>query len=199
MRHSPIQRVLLFLTLAVCALAAAVPVPARGAETALHLRAKSRAQTTPQGDQYAVVERPLEWDAKQTAVIVIDVWDQHWCKGANERLAPLVPRMNAVVSNMRDRGALIIHAPSDTMKYYEGTPQRKLAQNAPPAPVPAGVEFKWQYLDPKAEGKLPIVDADGGCDDDTKCKDHAAWKSEHPGIEIKAGDAVSDKGQEIYN
>src|SRR4051794_33850484 len=111
MRHLPTQRVLVRVTVALCTLVALASCPAHASaagEAALHLRAKSRVETTPgQGGQYAVVERPLEWDAKQTAVIVIDVWDQHWCKGANERLAPLVPRMNAVVSNMRERGALI--------------------------------------------------------------------------------------------
>ena len=162
----------------------------------LEFNTRSRKQIAPAG-VWEVVEEPVKWDARQTALIIIDVWDKHWCAGANRRVAPMVGRMNELTKAMRDKGALIAHAPSDTMKTYEGTPQRKLAQEAPAAKSDA--EFKWNYIDPTAEGKLPIDDSDGGCDCEPQCKSGIVWKGQHPGIDVKAGDAVSDNGREVFN
>src|SRR5437867_10618158 len=176
---------------------------ARGADDAaplrLTLRSREKLDVAGPSPVYNVTEREAQWDPRHTAVILIDVWDKHWCEGANRRLAAMVPRMNQFVSTLRDRGVLVIHAPSDTMKTYEGTPGRKLAQAAPAAPVAAGLEFKWNYCDEKVEGKLPIDDSDGGCDCQPQCKQSSAWKAEHPGITIAPGDAVSADGREVYN
>src|SRR5256886_6747158 len=156
-----------------------------------HLTARSR-----QADE--VSEKQLTWDASKTAVIICDMWDQHWCKGATERCGQIAPRINDLINAVRAKGGFIVHAPSDTMKTYEGTPGRKLAQSAPPAPS-ANPIGKWRFIQPEKEGKLPIDDSDGGCDDEPQCKNYRAWKGEHPAIKIADGDAISDSGQEIYN
>jgi type 1 glutamine amidotransferase/nicotinamidase-related amidase len=193
------HRLSIGMTLIVAAICFLAPTMTFAADGTLHLPTRSRVEVAPNSGRYAVVDKTLDWDARQTAVIVIDVWDVHSCKSATARLEAMVPRMNAVVANLRERGALVVHAPSDTMKFYEGTPARKLAQDAPAAPIPPGIVFKWQYLDLAVEGTLPIDDTDGGCDDEPRCKGGIVWKSENPGIEIKPGDAISDKGQEIFN
>jgi putative membrane-bound dehydrogenase-like protein len=156
-----------------------------------HLTARSR-----QGDE--VTEKPLTWDPSKTAVIICDMWDQHWCKGATERCGQIAPRINDLINTVRAKGGLIVHAPSDTMKTYEGASGRKLAQAAPKAPSSHEIG-KWRYLQIEKEGKLPIDDSDGGCDDQPQCKNYRAWKGEHPAIKIADGDAISDSGQEIYN
>ena len=160
----------------------------------LTLRSRDKAAQDPK-----VTERPADWDPKKTALIVIDVWDKHWCDGANRRVAEMAPRFAAFVDALRGRGVFVVHAPSDTMKTYEGTPGRKLAQQAPAAAVPDKTTFKWNYLDPAAEGQLPIDDSDGGCDCQPQCRNHAAWKAQHSAIVIKEGDAVTDNGREVYN
>lgn len=172
---------------------------ASGETTPLELTLRGRQKVAGAENLYEVLERPAKWEPKKTAVIIVDLWDKHWCAGANRRVAEMAPRFEAFVSALRDRGVFVIHAPSDTMNTYEGTPGRKLAQQAPTAPVPDGVEFKWNYLDPKAEGALPIDDSDGGCDCEPQCKTYSAWKAEHPAVRIAEGDAVSDNGREIYN
>ena len=83
-----------------------------------HLIARSR-----QGDE--VSERPLSWDTSKTAVIICDMWDQHWCKAASSRVAEMAPHMNDLVNALRASGVLIIHCPSDTMNYYKDHPARK--------------------------------------------------------------------------
>ncbi|MFH1084139.1 MAG: protein-signal peptide and transmembrane prediction, partial [Chloroflexota bacterium] len=52
--------------------------------------------------------------AHQAAIIICDMWDNHWSRGAAERVAAMAPRMDAVLRAARDRGVHIIHAPSDT-------------------------------------------------------------------------------------
>jgi len=166
----------------------------------LTLRSRQKVEGAPgPAPVYSVSEREARWDPRRTAVILIDVWDKHWCEGANRRVAAMVPRFDAFVSALRSRGVFVVHAPSDTMKTYEGTPGRKLAQDAPAAPVPAAIEFKWNYCEPKVEGELPIDDSDGGCDCQPQCKTYNAWKGEHPGIHIAPGDAVSADGREVFN
>jgi type 1 glutamine amidotransferase/nicotinamidase-related amidase len=178
-----------------------VPALAIGADArrdnVLRLTARARAETASKSGPFEVVEKPLAWNLSHTAVIVCDMWDKHWCEGANRRGAVIAPRINELVKAVRARGGFIVHAPSDTMKNYEGTPQRKLAKDAPTAKAP--LPFKWNYIDLACETKLPIDDSDGGCDDQPQCKNHIAWKGEHPAVEIAAGDAVSDQGQEIWN
>jgi len=105
--------------------------------------------------------------------------------------------MNQLISTLRERGVLIIHCPSETMKFYEGTPGRRLAQAAPKAVTKIPLSG-WSSLDPKREPPLPIDDSDGGCDDEPQCKVSPAWSREIETLEIKDGDAITDNA-EAYN
>src|SRR5881396_1876679 len=125
----------------------------------LSLHTRRRVEISPGSGVYRVVEETRGWDAKRTAIVICDMWDRHWCKGASRRVAEMAPRINDVVVAARGRGILVIHAPSDTMKYYEGTPERELALKAPVA-VPSVPLLKWCKLDPGREAPLPIDDSD---------------------------------------
>src|SRR6266478_820655 len=70
------------------------------------------------------------WPAGKTAIIVCDVWDAHHCLNAVRRIEEMVPRMNEVLKTARQRGILIIHAPSECMAAYADHPARKRAQAA---------------------------------------------------------------------
>lgn len=163
----------------------------------LKLNTRKQVESAPKSGQWRVEEKTVELDPKKTAIIICDMWNQHWCKGATERVGEMAPRMNEVVKAARAKGVFIIHAPSDTMKFYEGTPQRKRAQEAPVAKPP--VELKrWCNLDPAKEAPLPIDDSDGGCDDDPQCKQGGPWKRQIDVIEVADQDAVTDSA-EAYN
>jgi nicotinamidase-related amidase len=164
----------------------------------LVFKARYRQPTSSEPALFEVKTKTLRWDANKTAIIICDMWDQHWCKGATGRVGELAPVMNEVVSNARKQGVFIIHAPSETMEHYKGSPQRKLAESAPKAAAPGDVKT-WRAIDPSKEPPLPIDDSDGGCDDQPMCKNYRAWSREHPALEIADGDAVSDKGDEVYN
>jgi nicotinamidase-related amidase len=176
---------------------------APGADDAAVFRMTARSRRAVEGSgDVEVVERVLAWDAKETAVVLCDVWDSHWCAGARRRLDAMVPRMNEVVKRVRSQGGLIVHAPSDTMKFYENAPQRRLAMGAPRAEPPSLMKG-WNHLDPTCEGPLPIDDSDGGCDCEPQCGMSKGapwpWTRQHPGIEVMEGDAVTDNGQEVFN
>jgi len=66
-----------------------------------------------------------DWDPARAAVIVCDMWDAHHCVSAARRVAEMAPRMNAVVGGLRERRALIVHAPSGCVDFYRGTAARE--------------------------------------------------------------------------
>jgi nicotinamidase-related amidase len=125
------------------------------------------------------------------------MWDQHWCKGATARVAEMAPRMNDLISELRRRGVLIIHCPSETMRYYEGTAGRRLAQSAPKTATSRPLQG-WCSLNSVKEPSLPIDDSDGGCDDEPQCQQGSPWRHQISTLEIKPGDAITDSA-EAYN
>lgn len=167
-------------------------------EASLPHSLRRRRETTAGSGTFEVLQTSALWDPRRTAFLVCDMWDRHWCAGASRRVDELAPAMNEVLRAARARGVLIIHAPSGTMPFYEGTPQRKRAQEAPNSPAPEDIR-SWRYLDPTREPPLPIDDSDGGCDDEPPCPSFPAWTSQHPALKISAEDAVSDDGAEIHN
>src|SRR5687767_34640 len=89
-----------------------------------------KAVKTKVGEVYVPLARKEEWRPQETAIIVCDMWDAHHCYMAVKRVEEMAPRMNQVLEKARAQGVLIIHAPSDCMKTYEGHPARKRAQAA---------------------------------------------------------------------
>jgi len=120
--------------------------------------------------------------------------------------------MNRTVSAARKTGLFIIHAPCGTLSFYEDTPQRRRAADAPFAESP--VEIKSNHWNAEREGEpLPQRFGVGGCGCRKPCP---GWAEDDQGIrrwnggtapktrqietlEIASEDAISDSGQEIYN
>jgi len=134
------------------------------------------------------IDYPFE--PAKSALIVCDMWDKHWCSGANVRVAALVKKLEPVLEAARRKGMIIVHAPSDTMAFYANTPQRRHILSLPSFAPPKEIEI--------TSPPLPIDDSDGGCDT-AGDKEHRAWTSENPGLKIAPEDYISDNGQEIYN
>ncbi|HUW19090.1 MAG TPA: ThuA domain-containing protein [Sedimentisphaerales bacterium] len=164
------------------------------------LNARSRAETSDGSGSFAVLNNRLEWGPSQTAVIICDMWDKHWCKGATGRVAEMAPRMDELVKKARAKGMLIVHAPSSTVDYYKHHPARKRAQSAPQASnLPDGIEKWCRWIDDKEKAAYPIDQSDGGCDCELRCKGGHPWQKQIEAIEIRDEDAISDSGVEIWN
>jgi nicotinamidase-related amidase len=143
-------------------------------------------------------QRTAEWKASETAIILCDMWDDHYCKLAAQRVGVMAPLMNRVISKAREHGVMIIHAPSGTLDFYKDTPYRKRMQQAKPASPPFPVTG-WCALDPTKEAPLPIVDAKQPCDDPVVGERVRRFSRQHPALDIIGYDGISDSGQEIYN
>lgn len=143
-------------------------------------------------------ERPADWKAAETAIVICDMWDDHYCQCCAQRVGVMAPRMNAVVSAARGHGVAIIHAPSGTMDRYAATPYRQRMQEAKPAKPPVPL-MPWCHLDPDKEPPLPIDTSKQACDDPVVGAAVRKYTRQHPALDITGGDGVSDSGPEIYN
>ena len=172
----------------------AVPLPSDRLSGGDHsdMRLILRKQIQPYGGSDTWTEANFEqvFVPARAAIVITDMWDKHWCRGATERVGQIAVRMEPLLEKARAAGILIIHAPSETMNFYAGSEGRKLAESAPRANTPEPA--------PLHDPPLPIDDSNGGCDTpgDTE---HRAWSRETPLLTIAPGDVISDSGNEIYN
>ena len=174
------------------------------AEDGLHLSLQARSVSS--DGKSSVTQKQTVWEPRETALIICDMWDYHWCKSAARRVAEMAGPLNEVVKQARARGVFIIHAPSSVTDFYKDTPQRKRAQNAPFARTPKPLATvqrwgtAWCWTDSKHEGVLPIDDSDMGCScTGAKCEIREAWKRQISTIELASDDALTDDGQETWN
>jgi nicotinamidase-related amidase len=140
---------------------------------------------------WQVVERERVVPAEQTAIIVCDMWDTHWCRGAAERVDEMAPRMNEALAAAREKGARIIHAPSETMDFYAGTPARKRMHEGRRVDPPPSAD--------RPDPPLPIDDSDEG-PDTGETSWSTVWTRQHPALVIDQElDGISDEGLEVYS
>jgi nicotinamidase-related amidase len=178
--------------------------PAAGGEPALILHLRARAKE-PGKSRFNTLERKAAWNPKETALIICDMWDDHWCKSASRRVAELAGPMNEAVRAARAKGVFVIHAPSTVTAFYKDTPQRRRAKDAPfaRAPMPLSRAQRWGtcwcWPDATREGVLPIDDSDMGCDCAEHCAVRDAWTRQIAAIDIAEPDAITDDGQEVWN
>jgi nicotinamidase-related amidase len=165
---------------------------ADGPGDSLRLTLRSRVQPFKGTDDWVEVSLKQDLPVKGTAIIICDMWDDHWCKNAARRCDELAKKMAPVIDHMRDKGVFIIHAPSECMDFYKDSPARRRMQEAPKVAMPKPHDLP----DPA----LPCDSADGGCDDDPPPKSFKAWKRQHAAIHIdEEKDGISDNGQEVYS
>ncbi len=147
--------------------------------------------------KYSIINKTEEWKPSETAIIICDMWDKHWCNDATNRVNELAPQINTIITIGRNKGMLIVHAPSDCMAYYKDYPQRKLAQQY--KSTNGNHLISDAKLPSESNAFWPIDDSDGGCTDvaDSGKVNHVEWKKENALIKINAKDAISDNGIEI--
>lgn len=134
-----------------------------------------------------------EIPARETAIVICDMWDNHWSRAAAERAQIMATRVNEVVTLARNRGVTIIHAPSETMEFYKETKARRRMLDVPRA-YP-------EHRNARDDRPLPIDFSDRGSDSgEHPDEERVVWTRQNPIIEIDdQTDAVSDDGREIYS
>ena len=191
-----------------------VPTLATAADGLFEISKRYRVETGPESGRYHALTKTESWDPKATAVIVCDVWDVHHSLNAVRRVKQIAPRINELLKHARQRGALIIHAPSGCVDFYKNHPARQRARSVPRAknfPADIGV---WCHKIPSEEkGGYPLDQSDGGRDDDPdelrqwheqlrkmgRDPDQGPWIRQIDTIDISKGDAISDSGVEVWS
>jgi len=142
-------------------------------------------------NQWQVQSEVRDVAAPNIALILCDVWDNHWSRGAVVREEKLIPQLNQTVAAARRRGAHIIHAPSETMAYYADHPARQRMLSTPTVEAPPDL--------PHENPPLPVDASDHGSDTG-ETDTYKAWQRQHPDVLIDdAHDLISDNGREIYS
>jgi nicotinamidase-related amidase len=131
-------------------------------------------------------------DPKKTAIVVVDMWDRHWCKTYTARVGNLVPRMNQTLEAARKLGIQVVWTPSDVVSFYKDHPARKAMRAIPAHAVPATTSF-----DPPPAPKGDNCE----CGPGRPCRNAAVWTRQHPGLVIIEGDLIGDCNniQELLN
>jgi nicotinamidase-related amidase len=163
--------------------------------------------------RYMSATETQHWSVERVAIIICDVWDSHHCLNAVRRVHELTPRIDAIADYLRDRGATVIHAPSDCMAAYDRHPSRDRARRTrSDTEAPESIRSWCNAIESEANLPYPIDQSDGGEDDNIE--EHAQWKAmlesmghnprqpwlrQSPGIGIDADkDYISDSGAEIW-
>ncbi|HRQ48911.1 MAG TPA: isochorismatase family protein [Agriterribacter sp.] len=171
-----------------------VPAQPKDKEEAFTVSLQKRPASAEEPGVFIISHEVQQWLPSQTAIIICDMWDKHWCTGATQRVAEMAPYINEVIAAGRQKGMLIVHAPSDCMEYYKDHPGRKLARKY----------YNKKYvrilgdglLDSEKGAEWPIDQSDEGCEDAGEAP-HRAWTKQHSAIEIRDEDAISDSGAEL--
>ncbi|MDR2470035.1 MAG: NPCBM/NEW2 domain-containing protein [Tannerella sp.] len=136
------------------------------------------------------VVTPVETDPTKTAIIVIDMWNSHWCMTTAERVSAMVPRMNDVLEVARRAGMQVIWDPTDVVNAYSGYPQyeRAIAVERKSAP-----DIRGEHT-----CKFTAVTGDCQCGPGFPCGVNYGWDAMHPDLKIDDRDLISSSTDEIY-
>ncbi len=164
----------------------------------VRLNVREQREMAPGSGQFSSVERTVDWNVAETAIIICDMWDDHHCKIAAQRVGVMAPRMNRVLTAARDHGVMIFHAPSESMNMYAGTLYRKRMEEAKPAKPPVPIDRRCDR-DAAKEPLFPIEMKKCDCDDAVLGPEVRRHTRQNSALDIIGFDGISDNGQEIFN
>lgn len=132
---------------------------------------------------------PEKVQLDKVGVVVVDMWNYHWCKTSTMRVAAMVPRMNRSLEALRDMGAQVFLCPSDVADNYVGWPMKEAVDAVPRHAVPKIKELT-----------CPAAPDGGGCTcSGPRCTDNWGWDAMHPDLVIGPGDLMPNDQQALYS
>jgi nicotinamidase-related amidase len=153
-------------------------------------------------DNKPIVTTRHDWNPARIAVVICDMWNTTPCVSAARRVVKMAPRINEVAARLRHEGALIVHAPTSCMEYYDGTPARERARQAPRVASPVPVDWnEWNALREAPLSPALAEDTPCSCEPGEPCTESgkpSPWTRQIESIEILPTDAVTDDGDELY-
>ncbi|HVY71737.1 MAG TPA: hypothetical protein VHH73_17530, partial [Verrucomicrobiae bacterium] len=160
--------------------------PAKGNRSAKPLRLHLQRRDANTG---AVSITEEEVDPAKVGVVVVDMWNWHWCKTSTARVGALVPRMNRVLEVARSLGMPVFLCPTDVADNYVGTPMVESLLNVPLVTIPE-----------VANPQCPPAPDGGGCTcGKERCQVNYGWDSMHPDLIVGADDLMPNDPQVLYS
>jgi hypothetical protein len=142
-----------------------------GGAAAFSITLRSQHMSTVGRQEWIVDNVVAQWTPAETAVVVVDMWNKHWCKTATTRVGEIAVPMNETLSAARKAGIHIVFAPPDVTSFYAKNPARLRTLSLPNATLPPSAPSK------PAPPPFPLgTGTDGGCD--TPGKMYDAWSSQ---------------------
>lgn len=132
---------------------------------------------------------------KNTILILVDVWDNHWCKKYLKEIKPKIIAINKYANKLRNLGAIIVHAPSNCRNYYINNPNFINNKNL----TKSRIKFKKNkniFSIDKLNSKINI----DTCNCDSNCNFKYNWNKINNNINILDSDYIIDNNlQNLYN
>jgi nicotinamidase-related amidase len=138
-----------------------------------------------------VIVKSTVLETSKTAIVIVDMWNFHWCMTASERVAAMTPRMNSVVDVARKLGMTIVWNPSDVVTAYSGYPQYEKAVGVKQLTAPHIRE------DIKVKFTAPIGKC--MCGHGIHCHGNYGWDAMNPDLKIDERDLISSSNDELYS
>ena len=134
-----------------------------------------------------VITKTDKVDPKKVGIVVIDMWNWHWCKTSAARVGCMVPRMNKCLDGARNMGMQVFLCPTDVANNYVGTPQRETALAVKKIPLPPSLNLACPH--PGGGGCM--------CGED-KCIGNYGWNGMADSLKIREKDLISSGPEELY-
>ena len=124
---------------------------------------------------------------KKIGIVVIDMWNWHWCKTSAARVSCMVPRMNKCLEIARKMGMQVFLCPTDVANNYAGTAQREKA-----------IAVKKQQLPPSLNLECPHPGYGGCMCGEDNCVGNYGWDGMDESLVIGREDIISSGPEELY-
>ncbi len=127
-------------------------------------------------------------DPRHVGIVVVDMWNYHWCKTSTERVGALVPRMNRCLEVARAQGMTIFLCPTDVADNYVGTPMVEKVIAIDPLPLPQVTHVV-----------CPAAPDGGGCTcGPERCHVNYGWDGMHPDLIVGTDDLMPNDPGRLY-
>ena len=127
-------------------------------------------------------------DPATVGVVIIDMWNWHWCKTNAGRDSSMLPRMNKCLEGARKLGMQVFWCPTDVANNYVGSVQRERALATPRVALPPSLNLACPH--PGAGGCM--------CGDD-QCMQSEGWYKMADAFYIADSDLISRGPEELYS
>lgn len=146
------------------------------------------AQYQTRDSRNTIIHKDSIIDPSRIGIVIIDMWNFHWCKTSAARVAAMVPRMNQSLELACSLGIQVYFCPTDVANNYVGQLQRERAIAVEKLPLPESLNIECPHP------------GGGGCMCGTdQCISNCGWDAMAETIKLEEQDIVSSGPEELYS